>query len=63
MRKNIERDGQDMGAGFADEARRIHSGDAPDRLIYGSGSPEQVRELREEGIGVAAIPWVPLHDA
>lgn len=45
-----------VGDGFADEARAIHDGDAPDRPIWGEATPEQAREMAEEGLPVAPLP-------
>ncbi len=45
-----------VGSGFADEARAIHYGDAPDRIIHGSATIDDARDLFEEGIAVAPLP-------
>lgn len=45
-----------VGDRFADEARAIHYGDAPDRIIHGSATIEDARDLHEEGISVAPLP-------
>ncbi|RZL10337.1 MAG: DUF1178 family protein [Rubrivivax sp.] len=47
---------EDVGQRFADEARAIHQGDAPSRLIRGQASVEQAEALRDEGIEVLALP-------
>lgn len=47
---------EDLGAGFADEARRIHRGEAPERAIRGQASAAQCQSLLDEGIGVLALP-------
>lgn len=47
---------EDVGERFADEARRIHYGDAPDRSIRGQASADQAAELAEEGIDVLPLP-------
>lgn len=47
---------EDVGERFADEARRIHYGDAPDRGIRGQASADQAAELAEEGIDVLPLP-------
>ncbi|GAA4336271.1 DUF1178 family protein [Pigmentiphaga soli] len=52
MLKQIE----NVGDRFADEARRIHRGDAPERAIRGVATAQERRELAEEGVAVAAIP-------
>ena len=49
---------EDVGTRFAEEARRIHHGDAEDRGIRGQASGEEVRRLVEEG-----VPILPLPDA
>jgi len=51
---------EDVGAAFPEEARRIHYKEVPERKIRGNASREEVRELREEGIEVVALP-VPRH--
>lgn len=45
-----------VGDSFADEARAIHYGEAPERTIHGSTSIEDARELHEEGIAIAPLP-------
>lgn len=46
----------DVGERFADEARRIHYGETPQRGIRGQATPAQTEALREEGIEVHALP-------
>jgi hypothetical protein len=47
---------EDVGERFAEEARRIHYGEVPQRGIRGQVNPEQRDELLEEGIEVIALP-------
>ncbi|MDE2564970.1 MAG: DUF1178 family protein, partial [Burkholderiales bacterium] len=47
---------EDVGLRFAEEARRIHYGEAEARGIRGQATPEQREALREEGIETVAIP-------
>lgn len=47
---------EDLGEGFADEARRIHRGQAPERAIRGKASGAQFEALLDEGIEVLALP-------
>jgi hypothetical protein len=47
---------EDVGKAFADEARKIHYGDAPERSIRGQASREDVSELIDEGISVLPVP-------
>jgi hypothetical protein len=43
---------EDVGEQFAEEARRIHYQDAPERAIRGVASEEERAELQDEGIDV-----------
>ena len=47
---------EDVGNGFADEARRIHNQEAPERAIRGVTTPAEARALTEEGIPVLPLP-------
>jgi hypothetical protein len=46
---------EDVGPRFAEEARRIHYGEAKHRGIRGQASPEEREALRDEGIETVAI--------
>ena len=63
LRNYVESNCENVGKGFADEARRIHKGEAKARGIYGDATPAEAERLAEDGIEVAAIPWVPSTDA
>lgn len=47
---------EDVGSSFAEEARRIHYGEAENRGIRGQTSPEEVEALGDEGIEVYTLP-------
>jgi len=47
---------EDVGGRFAEEARRIHYGEAPHRGIRGQATPEDRAALSDEGIEVVSIP-------
>jgi hypothetical protein len=47
---------EDVGERFADEARRIHYGEAEARGIRGQATAEQREALRDEGIEVMPLP-------
>ncbi len=47
---------EDVGERFAEEARRIHYGEAEMRGIRGQASPEEREALRDEGIEVMPLP-------
>ncbi|ACJ00030.1 DUF1178 family protein [Rhodospirillum centenum] len=63
LRRHVEANADYVGERFAEEARRIHYGEVESRAIYGEASPQEAEELREEGVAVSRIPWVPGHDA
>ncbi len=46
----------DVGHRFAEEARRMHYGEEPQRGIRGQASPDEREALREEGIETMSIP-------
>jgi hypothetical protein len=56
MTRRIIESTEDVGERFAEEARRIHYNEAPERAIRGSTSREEAIALREEGIEVFALP-------
>ncbi len=47
---------QDVGPRFAEEARRIHYGEADPRAIRGQATPEEREALADEGIEVFTLP-------
>jgi hypothetical protein len=63
IRRQVEDNCDYVGTEFADEARKIHYGEADDRGIYGEATQDEAEELKDEGIDVVAIPWVPRSDA
>jgi hypothetical protein len=63
VRKQIEANCDYVGDKFAEEARKIHHGEAEARGIYGEATAAEHEELVEDGIEVARIPWVNRGDA
>jgi hypothetical protein len=63
LRRKIEENCEYVGDRFADEARKIHYEESQHRDIYGEATEAEARELEEEGIGVARIPWVSRTDS
>lgn len=59
LRRKVEESADYVGGRFAEEARRIHYGETEARAIYGETSSEEAERLRDEGVPVARIPWVP----
>ncbi|AHV91835.1 DUF1178 family protein [Bordetella holmesii] len=58
MRKvrEILRKTENVGAGFAAEARRIHEGEAVERPIRGTATADERAELAEDGIDILSVP-------
>jgi hypothetical protein len=50
---------EDVGRDFAEEARKIHYQEAPERSIRGHATVDETAELREEGIEVVSLPVFP----
>lgn len=47
---------EDVGARFAEEARRIHYEETPARPIRGTATDRERRELHDEGIETVSLP-------
>ncbi|AXS79839.1 DUF1178 family protein [Dechloromonas sp. HYN0024] len=47
---------EDVGPSFADEARKIHYNEAPQRPIRGQASEDECDALRDEGIQILSLP-------
>ncbi len=59
LRSRIESNSDYVGLAFAAEARAMHAGDKPGRPIHGEARPDEARQLIEEGIPVAPLPFIP----
>ena len=58
LRHQVEKNCDYVGERFAEEARRIHYGEADPHAIYGEASAEESRALADEGIEFGRIPWI-----
>ncbi len=56
LRKYVQDNADYVGPNFAEEARKIHYGETPERNIYGEATPREAKELVEEGVDVAPLP-------
>ena len=57
FKKYIEKNCEDVGERFPQEARNIHYDKKTSKGIYGKATPEETSELIEEGIDVCTVPW------
>lgn len=59
LREQVEKNSEYVGRDFAAEARKIHEGEAEERSIYGEAKPDEAKQLIEDGIPVAPLPFIP----
>ena len=59
LRKKVEANADYVGKDFAAEARAMHLGDTPVRSIYGEAGLEEAKQLVEDGVPVAPLPFRP----
>lgn len=58
IRKEIEKNCDDVGDKFAEEARAIHYGEKPERGIYGQATSDEAAALKDEGVTAVPLPDV-----
>ena len=63
IHRHVEKNTENVGEDFAEEARRIHYGESEERGIRGIASDDDVQELAEENIDVYRLPTLPRTDA
>ena len=56
IRSHVEKNFDNVGNEFAEEAKRIHYGEAEERGIYGNATDEEADELDDEGIEFYRLP-------
>jgi hypothetical protein len=59
LQSRIKKECRDVGSDFAEEARKIHYGEAEPEGIYGEVSETEREQLDEEGIEIMQMPWLP----
>ena len=63
MQDYVQKNFDHVGKEFTEEVRKIHYGESDHRNVYGDATPEEADELREEGIEVSQMPWLPRHNS
>ena len=58
LRNFIEKNFEYVGEDFSKKVREIYYDKKNKKTIYGITSPEERKELKEEGINLLSIPWV-----
>jgi hypothetical protein len=59
VRAEVEAKAEYVGPNFAEEARKIHYDEAPNRGIYGEATKRDVVALLDEGIDIMPLPDLP----
>lgn len=60
--KNVRKSADYVGENFAEEARKIHFGEADERAIYGEADVQEVTSLLDDGIEIMPLPSLPDED-
>lgn len=63
LRADVEASCDYVGTEFSTIVRAMREGEMPTRLVYGEATDEEARSLREDGLPVTRIPWLPKADA
>jgi hypothetical protein len=59
LRDHLTKNADNVGRKFPEEARKMHYGETDHRSIYGEASPQEAKELHEEGIEFHPLPVLP----
>ena len=59
IKKEIQKNSTFVGDKFVSRARSMKEGEIKERPIHGHGTKKEIQELRDEGIDVINIPWIP----
>ena len=58
LKKFVEKNFDYVGENFPSEVRKVYYDKKRNKNIYGIATPNEARELKEEGIDLSTIPWV-----
>jgi len=58
IRKFIEKNFDYVGKDFSRKVREVFYDKKSNKAIYGTASPDERKELEEEGIDLISIPWI-----
>lgn len=59
LRDHLTKNSDNVGTKFPEEARKMHYGETEHRSIYGVASPDEAKDLAEEGIEFHPLPMLP----
>ena len=63
FKKFVEKNTENVGKNFAEEARKIYYGEKKARPIRGESTEKESQDLAEEGIPFSKLPWYSKEDA
>ena len=58
LREHIEKNFEFVGDKFSEKVRDVYYDKNTKKSIYGTTTPEEKKELEEEGIDLLSVPWV-----
>jgi len=59
LRDHLTKNAENVGRKFPEQARKMHYGEIEHRSIYGEASPQEAKDLHEEGIEFHPLPVLP----
>jgi hypothetical protein len=59
LRDHLTKNAENVGGRFPEEARKMHYGEQEHRSIYGEASPQEAKELLDEGVELHPLPVLP----
>jgi hypothetical protein len=59
LRDHLTKNAENVGGKFPEEARKMHYGDIEHRSIFGEASPQEAKDLAEEGVEFHPLPMLP----
>jgi hypothetical protein len=59
LRDHIVKTAENVGAKFPEEARKMHYGETEHKSIYGVATPQEAKDLLDEGIECHPLPVLP----
>jgi hypothetical protein len=59
LRDHLTANADNVGKKFPEEARKMHYGEIEHRSIFGEASPQDAKDLHEEGIEFHPLPVLP----
>ena len=59
LRDHLTKNADNVGTKFPEEARKMHYGESEHRSIYGEATPQEAKELLEEGVELHPLPVLP----